>query len=168
MATAELTNLSLRAEDLKLNEAFPDAVSVETRKGYSGYTVKAENLIEVATALRDRYNFTFLSSATPVHYLEQGQMEMVYHFYNLEAGGGAIVLHAQTSHDEPVLPSLTPLFPGVGFQEREAWDLYGIKFTGHPDLRRVLMYEEFIGHPLRKDYPKQQEQPLVPYREDRR
>ncbi len=152
MATAELTNLSLRAEDLKLNEAFPDAVSVETRKGYTGYTVKAENLVEVATALRDRYNFRFLSSATPVHYLEQGQMEMVYHFYNLDAGGGAIVLHAQTSHDEPALPSLTPLFPGVGFQEREAWDLYGIKFAGHPDLKRILMWEGFHGHPMRKDW----------------
>ncbi len=152
MATAELTNLSLRAEDLKLNEAFPDAVSVEARKGYTGYTVKAENLVEVATALRDRYNFKFLSSATPVHYLEQGQMEMVYHFYNLEAGGGAIVLHAQTSHDSSVLPSLTPFFPGVGFQEREAWDLYGIKFTGHPDLKRILMWEGFHGHPMRKDW----------------
>ena len=152
MATAELTNLSLRAEDLKLNEAFPEAVSVETRKGYSGYTVKPEHLTEVATALRDRYNFKFLSSATPVHYLEQGQMEMVYHFYNLDAGGGAIVLHAQTSHDEPVLPSLTPLFPGADFQEREAWDLYGIKFTGHPNLKRILMWEGFAGHPMRKDW----------------
>lgn len=152
MATAELNNLKLKAEDVKLNEAFPEAVSVETRKGYSGYTVKPENLVEVATALRDRYNFKFLSSATPVHYLEQGQMEMVYHFYNLDAGGGAIVLHAQTSHDAPTIPSLTPLFPGADFQEREAWDLYGIKFPGHPNLKRILMWEGFNGHPMRKDW----------------
>ena len=77
MATAELSNLKLKAEDVKLHEAFPEAVSVETRKGYSGYTVKPEHLVEVATALRDRYNFKFLSAATPVHYLEQGKMEMV-------------------------------------------------------------------------------------------
>jgi len=152
MATAELNNLKLKAEDVKLNEAFPEAVSVETRKGYSGYTVKPENLVEVATALRDRYNFRFLSAATPVHYLEQGQMEMVYHFYNLDAGGGAIVLHAQTSHDAPTIPSLTPVFPGADFQEREAWDLYGIKFPGHPNLKRILMWEGFNGHPMRKDW----------------
>ena len=58
-------------------------------------------------------------------------------------------------------PSLTPLWPGFDWQERETFDMYGIRFDGHPDLRRIYMYEEFIGYPLRKDYPKDKRQPLV-------
>jgi NADH-quinone oxidoreductase subunit C len=58
-------------------------------------------------------------------------------------------------------PSLTPLWPGFDWQERETFDMYGIRFEGHPDLRRIYMYEEFVGYPLRKDYPKDKRQPLV-------
>jgi NADH-quinone oxidoreductase subunit C len=59
---------------------------------------------------------------------------------------------------------LTPIWPGANFLEREVWDLFGIRFTGHPDLRRILLYDEFQGHPLRKDYPINQVQPRVPER----
>jgi NADH-quinone oxidoreductase subunit D/NADH-quinone oxidoreductase subunit C/D len=62
------------------------------------------------------------------------------------------VLKAQTPRDNPVLPSLVPVFPGANYQEREAWDLYGIRFTGHPNLKRILMWEGFWGHPMRKDW----------------
>jgi NADH-quinone oxidoreductase subunit C len=58
--------------------------------------------------------------------------------------------------------SLTPLWPGANFLEREVWDLFGIRFTGHPDLRRILLYDEFQGYPLRKDYPVNLCQPRVP------
>ncbi len=135
-----------------LDQVYPGDVTADGRKGYSGYIVKPEKLVEVAQALRDQHNYRYLSSATPVHYLEQGQMEMVYHLYDLDAGGPAVVLKAQTSHDDPSIPSLTPLFPGADFQEREAWDLYGIKFPGHPGLKRILMWEGFHGHPMRKDW----------------
>ena len=63
------------------------------------------------------------------------------------------------------LDSLTPVWQGAEWTERECWDMFGIKFKGHPDLRRILLYEEFVGHPLRKDYPIQKTQPLVPYRD---
>ena len=62
---------------------------------------------------------------------------------------------------KPSLPSLTPLWAGFDWQERETFDMYGIKFEGHPDLRRIYLYDEFVGYPLRKDYPKEKRQPLV-------
>ena len=64
--------------------------------------------------------------------------------------------------NDPVVDSMVELWPGADFMEREVWDMYGIKFKGHPDLRRILMYDEFVGHPLRKDYPVQAKQPRVP------
>ena len=67
---------------------------------------------------------------------------------------------ALSEHD-PRLPSLSSLWPAFNWQERETFDMYGIKFEGHPDLRRIYMYEEFVGYPLRKDYPKEKRQPLV-------
>lgn len=63
------------------------------------------------------------------------------------------------------LDSLTSVWLGANWTEREAWDMFGVRFRGHPDLRRILLYEEFVGHPLRKDYPIQKTQPLVPYRD---
>jgi NADH-quinone oxidoreductase subunit C len=65
---------------------------------------------------------------------------------------------------DAVVDSLTPLWRGANYLEREVWDLYGIRFSDHPDLRRILLYDEFIGHPLRKDYPVNQCQPRVPER----
>ena len=67
---------------------------------------------------------------------------------------------AVPEHDARV-PSLTGLWPAFNWQERETYDMYGIKFDGHPDLRRIYLYEEFVGYPLRKDYPKERRQPLV-------
>jgi NADH-quinone oxidoreductase subunit C len=64
-----------------------------------------------------------------------------------------------------VIDSLVPVWVGANWFERETFDMFGIRFEGHPDLRRILLYEEFEGHPLRKDYPAAKTQPLVPYRE---
>ena len=65
--------------------------------------------------------------------------------------------------DDPTISSLTPVWPGANWLERETYDLYGVRFSGHPDLRRIYLNEEFIGHPLRKDYGKRDEQPIQPY-----
>lgn len=148
MALAEAPSLT----ELKPEQEFPGDVTADSRKGYSGYMVKPEKLVEVATTLRDKYGYDYLSCATGVDYLEQGQCEMVYHLYNTKAGGTALVLKAQTPRDNAELPSLVSVYPGADFQEREAWDLYGIKFTGHPNLQRILMWEGFHGHPMRKDW----------------
>ncbi|MCX7808981.1 MAG: NADH-quinone oxidoreductase subunit C, partial [Deltaproteobacteria bacterium] len=68
-------------------------------------------------------------------------------------------------HEEESLPSLVSVWPGACWSEREVFDMFGIRFDNHPDLRRILLYPEFVGHPLRKDYPIEKTQPLVPYRE---
>ena len=67
--------------------------------------------------------------------------------------------------DKETLPTLIPVWAGANWAEREIFDMFGIRFDGHPDLRRILLYEEFVGHPLRKDYPIDRTQPLVPYRD---
>ena len=135
-----------------LKERFPDAVTDETRDGYSGLMVSPDKLVEVATALRDDIGFDYLSSVTGVDQLEDNKMEVVYHTYSIDQGGSALVLHVQVDRDDPVVPSLTPVWPGADFQEREAWDLLGIRFDGHHDLRRILTWDGFDGHPLRKDW----------------
>ncbi len=136
-----------------LQTRFGDAVKADTRKGYSGIIVGNDKLVEVATAIRDEYGYNYLSSATAVDYLGQGdQLEMVYHAFSVPAGGPGLVFKAQTNRDNASIPSLTPVWPGADFQEREAYDLYGIQFPGHPDLRRILLWEGFDGHPMRKDW----------------
>jgi NADH-quinone oxidoreductase subunit C len=72
-------------------------------------------------------------------------------------------IKCRVPEDDPTIASLTPIWPGANWLERETYDLYGIQFTGHPDLRRIYLYEEFVGHPLRKDYGKLDEQPIQPY-----
>ncbi len=130
---------------------FPDIVTADTRQGYSGFIVQADHLLEVAEALRDQHGYDYLSAVTGVDYLPEGKMETVYHFYKM-IGGPELVLKVQVPRDDAVIPSLTPLYPGAELQEREAWDLLGIQYSGHPDLRRILTWEGFAGHPLRKDW----------------
>lgn len=135
-----------------LKEKFADALSDDPRPNYTGVIVPANRLLEVAKTLREELGFNYLSSVTGVDLLEDNKMEVVYHTYSIEKGGGAVVLKVQVDRDDPVVPSLTPYWPGADFQEREAWDLLGIRFEGHPYLKRILMWDGFAGHPLRKDW----------------
>ncbi len=135
-----------------LAEQFPGAVAPVDREGHEGYVVRAENLFEVAQHIRDEMGYDYLSSVTAVDYCQDGYYEIVYHAYSMERGGGPLVFKARAEADNPVLPSLVPVWPGAEFQEREAWDLMGVRFEGHPDLRRIFLWEGFAGHPLRKDW----------------
>jgi NADH-quinone oxidoreductase subunit D/NADH-quinone oxidoreductase subunit C/D len=139
------------AGELELDARFPGAVQKDTRAGYSGYLVEPAQLTRVAQAVRDEMGYDYLSSVTGVDYLADGKLEVVYHAYRT-SGGPALVFKAQTPRDNAVLPSLVPLYPGADFQEREVWDLYGVRFEGHPNLRRILLWDGFAGHPLRKDW----------------
>ena len=87
-------------------------------------------------------------------HVEPGYLEAVYHIYSVARKYGPVILRLRTANrtDQTEVPSLTPIWRGCEFQEREAFDLYGIIFTGHPDLRRILMWEGFKDYPMRKDY----------------
>jgi NADH-quinone oxidoreductase subunit C len=88
------------------------------------------------------------------------RFDVVLHLYSIEKKH-RVRLYAGVSATEPTISTLVPVWPGAGWFEREAFDMYGVRFDGHPDLRRILMYEEFKGYPLRKDYPKEKRQPLL-------
>jgi NADH-quinone oxidoreductase subunit C len=116
--------------------------------------VAPARIAEAARYLRDAHGYAYLSDIAVVDYLADGIFELVYRFYHAE-GGGALLLKARVPRDEPRLPSLTPHWPGANFHEREALDLYGIVFDGHPYPRRIYMWDEFEGWPMRKDFPRQ-------------
>lgn len=116
--------------------------------------VLAERLPDVARYVRDTLGYELLSNITAVDYLADGVIEMVYHFMHLD-GGPPLAVKVRLPREQPVVPSITPFWPGADLQEREAYDLYGVGFPGHPNLKRVYMWDEFEGYPMRKDFPKQ-------------
>ena len=110
-------------------------------------------------------HFDFLSDITAVDYWKKKEprFEIVYQLLSLQ-DGKRLRVRVPVSEESAAVDSLTSLWRGANFMEREVWDLFGIKFTDHPDLRRILLYDEFKGHPLRKDYPVNLWQPRVPER----
>ena len=125
-------------------------------------------IVEVLRACRDDavLAFDMLSDLTAVDYLkypgrEDGpRFEVVYHLYSLPHNH-RVRLKVRLDEDDPVVTSAVSVWPIADWLEREVWDMFGVRFAGHPDLRRLLMYEEFVGHPLRKDYPINRRQPLI-------
>jgi NADH-quinone oxidoreductase subunit C len=148
----------------RLIECLPDAVlETHAHRGDATALVDAERIVDVLTLLRDDPDFEFemLSDVTAVDHLgEEPRFEVVYHLYSV-AKNHRLRVKARVFEATPELASAVDLYPSANWMEREIWDLYGIRFEGHPDLRRLLLYEEFDGHPLRKDYPKERRQPLV-------
>ena len=137
--------------DQSIEARLGNALVRETRPGYGGYQVDADRLVRTARTLRDEFHYDYLSCVTGVDQLPDGKLEVVYHLFRT-SGGGALVLHTLLPREDAHVPSLVPLFPGAELQEREAYDMYGIRFDGHPDLRRILMWEGFAGWPMRKDW----------------
>lgn len=106
-----------------------------------------------------------LSDITAVDWMDQRdeRFEVVYQLLSVSKLW-RLTIKVAVSESKPEVSSALPLWAGANFLEREVWDMFGIRFVGHPDLRRILMYEEFVGHPLRKDYPVQGKQPRIPLR----
>ena len=145
-----MTDITITSET-NLSTRFPDLVREDDRQGYDGFFVESEHLLEVVEFVRDEAGFDYLANLTAVDYINDGVMEVVYHLYR-STGGGALTLKAQVNRDDASVPSLVPLFPGADLQEREVYDMLGVKFIDHPDLRRILLWEGFHGYPLRKDW----------------
>jgi NADH-quinone oxidoreductase subunit C len=156
-----------------LRAQFADAI-IETHSQFGDDTAVVEPSAwrDVARFLRDdpRMSMSMFIDLTAVDYLGilLPRFEVVLHLRSLERGHRVRVKArvGDESGDGAEIDSLVPVWKGANWFEREAFDLMGIVFRGHPDLRRILMYPEFVGHPLRKDYPVDRIQPLVPFRKD--
>ncbi len=127
-------------------------------------TLAPGRLLETVRRLKEDLRFDLFLDVTAVDWPgEEQRFEVIYHFYSTQH---RVRLRVKTrvAEGEPLVDSLVPLYGSAGYMERECHDMFGIGFRGNPDLRPVLLYEGFVGHPLRKDYPKDREQPLVPTR----
>jgi NADH-quinone oxidoreductase subunit C len=122
--------------------------------------VPASEILHLARALRDEFQFSMLADVTAVDYWPQetGRFHVVYQLTSL-ALNLRLRLRVALDGNAPHIPSLVEVFPNANWLEREVWDLFGICFDDHPDLRRILMPYDWEGHPLRKDYPLGYEEP---------
>jgi len=153
----------------RLKSRFPEAVGAagESRGGDDVALVKRESILEVCRFLKEdpELRFDMAPYITAVDYMGvEPRFEVVYQMYSTEKNH-RIRLRVGVPGGDPVVASVTGLWKGADWYERYCWDMYGIRFEGHPDPRRLYMYEEFVGHALRKDYPLRGRQPLVPERE---
>src|SRR3954469_15541894 len=124
-----------------------------------------DELVRTVGRLKDEFGFDLFLDVTAVDWPADAlRFEVVHHFYST-AHKVRVRLKTRVGGDDPVVDSLNSLYGSAAFMERECHDMYGIGFRGNFDLRPILLYEGFSGHPLRKDYPKTREQPLVRYRD---
>lgn len=115
--------------------------------------VQPKDLTAVCRCLKEheRFQLDYLANLTAVDY-PPDRLDVVYHLYSMAQKHGPVILKVTLPRNNPRVASVTPIWRGAEFQEREAYDLYGVIFEGHPDLRRILLWEGFEGHPMRKDY----------------
>lgn len=133
----------------RLAEAVPGAVDESNERDV---WIRAESVQDVCRFLKEDadLNFDYLVSISAVDYIEH--FEVVYHLVSMAHNHGAVVKTRCWGREEPSVPSVTGLWQGADFQEREVYDLMGVTFTGHANLKRLLLWEGYPGHPQRKDY----------------
>jgi len=133
----------------KLEEQFPGSIVESSQESL---VVNSEFLLPVATFLKDApgLDFNYLTSITAVDYYDY--FEVVYQLTSIEHNHSLIVKTRCYGRDNPTIPSVVSLWRGADFQEREIYDLMGIRFDGHPNMKRIFLWDGFQGHPLRKDY----------------
>jgi len=151
-----VTNLEANPVLQKLREFAPEAIqAIQDFRGELTISIDARDLRRICEFLREAtsLSFRFLSDLTAVdHYPNEPRFEMVYHLFSIE-NSSRLSLKTQVGGTDPKVDSLVPVWPSANAFEREVFDLFGIRFEGHPDLRRILLPEDWEGHPLRKDYP---------------
>ncbi len=115
------------------------------------FRVAPSHLLDVATRLRDDFGFEFLQNLTAVDWIKSHSIEVVYHLHSYRHRS-EVVWKVSVPRDRPRLPSIAGVWNNANWLEREQYDLLGVVFEGHPDLRRLLMPDDWVGHPMRKDY----------------
>jgi len=129
--------------------------------------IEPTRLLEVVRALKDEFGFDMFLDVTAVDWPQrEPRFDVVWHFYSTR-DFVRVRVRTRVPLADPTVDTLTKLYGSANYMERECHDMYGIVFRSNDDLRPILLYEGFVGHPLRKDYPKHREQPLVPYRDPR-
>jgi NADH-quinone oxidoreductase subunit C len=162
-ATAIVSNDSLLeiAQTLKEDDAFQMNFLMDlTAVDFSAFGTKPSRGFFSSSGVAVRP-----SSESPAHDSWPGppadaRFAVVYHFFSLPLKH-RLRMETLLPATDPEVDSITPLWAGANWLEREVWDMFGIRFRGHPNLKRILMYDEFVGHPLRKDYPVNRRQPLI-------
>jgi NADH-quinone oxidoreductase subunit C len=143
-------------------------VEATVAHGMAVLQLPREQVLAAARALRDEHGYDMLLDVTAVDWLDaqagQARFEVVWHFYS-SRDCSRVRVKARVDETDPTVDSLVPLFGSAHFMERECHEMLGIRFRGNDDLRPILLYEGFVGHPLRKDYDMHHEQPLVKYRD---
>ena len=151
-----MTNFEANPVLQKLRAFAPEAIKdIQDFRGELTMSIVARDLRRICEFLREApgLSFRFLSDLTAVdHYPNEPRFEMVYHLFSFE-NSSRLRLKTQVVGTDPKVASLVPVWPAANAFEREVFDLFGINFEGHPDLRRILLPEDWEGHPLRKDYP---------------
>ena len=152
-----------------LLEAVPGC-RAEARRTPGGPRIEVapESIVEVLKTVRDHPSLGYealIDVTAADHVATEGVFHVVYVLRSYVRPGEPLIVKAKVDGRDPRIETVTSLWPGANWPEREVWDMFGIRFTGHPNLRRIMMYEEFEGHPLRKSYPVSKRQPLVEERD---
>jgi NADH-quinone oxidoreductase subunit C len=149
----------------QLSQRFADVAQESgIAHGILALHIEPAALAAVVGALKSEFGFDVFVDVTAVDWPDRTpRFDVVYHFYS-STHRVRVRVKTRVTESDPTVDTLVPLYGSARFMERECHEMYGIVFRGNDDLRPILLYEGFVGHPLRKDYPKQQEQPLVPYR----
>jgi NADH-quinone oxidoreductase subunit C len=131
----------------QIGEQFPDAV---TDSNETAVFVRSEALMDVARSIKESLNLDYLNSITAVDYLDY--FELTYLFTSITNNHSLVLKTRCDERENPKLPSVVSLWQGADFQEREIYDLMGIAFEGHPNMKRIFLWDGFQGYPLRKDF----------------
>lgn len=129
-------------------------MTVQDFRDETTLVVAPECLLDLCRTLRDEFSFDMLENETAVDYWPQQKprFHIVYHFYSFSRNA-VLCLRVPLNGNAPVIPTLETVYPNANWHEREIWDMFGIWFEGHSDMRRILMPQDWKGHPQRKDYP---------------
>ena len=132
-----------------LDRSYPGVVE---ELGESVVWVKPQMVVEVVKLLKEEpsLKLEYLNSISAVDYVEY--FDVVYHLTSFEHNHSAVIKARVYGREAPTIPSVIEVWPGADYQEREIWDLMGVRFEGHPNLKRIFLWESFPGHPLRKDF----------------